>query len=295
MKKISRASIIKFLQPFPKKVARKVQVLAQIDYELYSQQKLSYYTEKEDQAFAYLLIPHEIKHTAVILCHHQHAGNHALGKSEVVGLAGDPDQFYAKELTEMGFVTFSPDALSFEERNKSKGDWLHNYYELASRLIKGENLLAKVLHDLSVAIDVVSAYEAFERFKIGMIGHSYGGKMAIWAPLFDERISVSVSNCGCLPYRHPARDKASFQMEFCVPDMANHFDIEDIVAALPPCSLLLSVTKEDKWCKGFEQIYEYAKPFFTESELALQVNEGGHIFTKEMRENAYAFLIKHLG
>lgn len=51
--------------------------------------------------------------------HHQHAGNFGLGKSEVVGLAGDPDQGYARELAEAGFLTFAPDAIGFEERNWS--------------------------------------------------------------------------------------------------------------------------------------------------------------------------------
>ncbi|HUG84834.1 MAG TPA: DUF3626 domain-containing protein [Euzebya sp.] len=40
-----------------------------------------------------------------------------LGKSEVVGLAGDADQAYARELAEQGFLTITPDAIGFEERN----------------------------------------------------------------------------------------------------------------------------------------------------------------------------------
>ena len=46
----------------------------------------------------------------VIFCHHQHAGQFGLGKSEVVGLRGDPDQAYAAELAGRGYLTISPDA-----------------------------------------------------------------------------------------------------------------------------------------------------------------------------------------
>jgi hypothetical protein len=38
----------------------------------------------------------------VIFCHHQHSGQFDLGKSEVVGLRGDPDQAYAAELARRG-------------------------------------------------------------------------------------------------------------------------------------------------------------------------------------------------
>jgi hypothetical protein len=38
----------------------------------------------------------------VIFCHHQHASEFDIGKSEVVGLRGDPDQAHAAELARRG-------------------------------------------------------------------------------------------------------------------------------------------------------------------------------------------------
>jgi hypothetical protein len=47
------------------------------------------------------------KPAPAIFCHHQHAGNFRIGKSELVGLDGDPNQAYAEELAERGYITFS--------------------------------------------------------------------------------------------------------------------------------------------------------------------------------------------
>ena len=45
-----------------------------------------------------------------------YTSNYLSGKSEISGLKGNKNH-YGKELAEMGFVTFVPDAISFEERN----------------------------------------------------------------------------------------------------------------------------------------------------------------------------------
>jgi dienelactone hydrolase len=65
-----------------------------------------------------------------------------------IGIAGYPDQAYAKELAEHGYITFAPDGIAFEER-QGGGKW----FELATRLKKGKTLMAKVLHDVSVGLD----------------------------------------------------------------------------------------------------------------------------------------------
>ena len=78
-----------------------------------------------------------------MIAHHQHAGQFDLGKSEVVGLAGDADQAYGAELAERGYVVIAPDALGFEERNWSAIGGQAEYYELASRLVRGQTLLGR--------------------------------------------------------------------------------------------------------------------------------------------------------
>jgi hypothetical protein len=70
-----------------------------------------------------------------------HAGNFGLGRREVVGLAGDPDQAYARELAEQGFPTIARDAIGFNERSWSPdGRSNVSWFELATRLVHGSDI-----------------------------------------------------------------------------------------------------------------------------------------------------------
>lgn len=280
--------IYKLLKKFPEKVELQSQILEEVDCDSYVRQKVGYYTEKDDWVTAYVCIPKNLKNKApVVYCHHQHARNFELGKSEVVGLAGDPNQAYAKELAETGYITFSPDAIAFEERKSGP------FQALAMRLVQGQTLMAKVIHDVQVGIDYLLTREDVDTQRIGFIGHSYGGRMALWMPTFDERIKVSVSNCCCIPYRLSLTEDTGIQMEFCIPDIMKWGDIEDIVTAAKGCPLLISATTEDEWSRGAQEVFENIKAK-GKSDVELKLYGGGHIFTKEMRDYAYSFLDKYL-
>lgn len=292
---MKKEQLLELIGPFPKKVALDAVILESVDCGAYIREKIAYNVEQDDRIMAYILIPKNITgKTPAVFCHHQHDQNFDLGKSEVVGLSGDPDQAYAAELAERGYITFAPDAIAFEDRNWSKGSGLAEYFELATRLVNGKTLLAKVLHDVSVGINYLETRPEIDKERIGFIGHSYGGRMAIWAPAFDKRIKVSVSNCGCVNYKNSLTREAGIQMEFCVPAIMQHGDIEDIVKLIEPSSLFISATDDDKWSKGALEVYNYAKPAFKKGELKLKIRHGKHTFTQEMREEAYAFLDKFL-
>jgi dienelactone hydrolase len=229
-----------------------------------------------------------------IFAHHQHNREFQWGKSEVAGLAGDPNQAYAAELAERGYVVLAPDALAFEERNWSFPDGQAEYFELATRLVKGRTLLAKCLHDVSAGVSFLSSLSEVDPGRIGFIGHSYGGRMAIWAAAHDERIRAAVSNCGCVNYKNSLTHDTGIQMEFCLPGVLLHGDVEDIVRMVAPRALLLQAAAEDRWSRGAEPMYQYARSAFPEDKLELSLWPGDHVFSIEMRRNAYRFLAKHL-
>jgi len=292
---MDKNTLLTALGEFPQKTPLKSRTLESVDCGSYFREKVEYYTEPDEIVRAYICIPWNRKlKTPAIFCHHQHDWNFALGKSEVVGLAGDPDQKYAVELAKRGYITFAPDAIGFEERNWSGSTFETCYFELTSRLVKGRTLLAKVLHDASAGIDYLESRDEVDPSRIGFIGHSYGGRMAIWAPAFDKRIQASVSNCGCVDYKDSLTRDAGIQMEFCVPNIMQLGDVEGVVALVAPTPLYISATDQDKWSRGAEQLVNSAKSHFPQENLKLRVWPGGHVFTKAMREDAYQFLDRHL-
>jgi dienelactone hydrolase len=281
--------IVKLLGTFPIKTSLESQTIEFVDCGSYIREKVEYNVEPGERISAYLCVPKNLKSSIpAIFCHHQHAGNFELGKSEVVGLAGDLNQAYASELAEQGFITFAPDAIAFEERNWSDSPGKAEYFELSKRLVRGETLLAKVIHDAIVGLDYLETRPEVDETRIGFIGHSYGGRMALWLPAFDTRLKASVSNCGCVPYRHSLTHDAGIQMEFCIPGIMKEHDIEDVIKEYKNCSLLISATTDDKWSRGAEEVYVAVRDSLLDVELLLY--EGKHVFTENMRANAYGFL-----
>jgi dienelactone hydrolase len=291
-----RDQLLRLLAAFPEKAPLDSSVVDVQDCGSYTRESVQFNVEKDERINAYVLLPKARQDPcAAVFCHHQHAGNFDLGKSEVVGLKGDPSQAYAVEMAERGFITFAQDSLGFEDRNWSRTPGKAVYFELASRLVQGKTLLAKALHDVSVGIDYLCSREEVDSERIGFIGHSFGGRMAIWAPAFDRRIAASVSNCGCTRYKDSLDRDTGIQLEFCVPGIMQWGDIEDVVKMIAPRSLLISGTFDDKWSRGAREIYDSSKEVFPAGHLELAVYEGGHVFSEEMRQAAYTFLQERLG
>ncbi|MBW4618063.1 MAG: acetylxylan esterase [Cyanosarcina radialis HA8281-LM2] len=292
---MNRTSFLSLLGEMPTKSELNLKVFEERDCGSFVQQKIGYSSEAGETISAFLCIPKNINvPLSAIYCFHQHAANWALGKSEVVGFAGSPDQAYAKELAERGYITLAPDAICFEERADAADPVRYHAHQLHTRLMRGQTLLGKVLFDISAGIDLLQNLPQVDETRIGFIGHSYGGRTALFAPAFDRRIKVSVSNCGSTKLRTMLAQDIGIQFDYVVPSFLAWGDIEDVARLVEPCHLLILGTDDDKWSQDIEDICEYAKSAFVTGKLEWQIYSGRHSFSQEMRERAYRFLDRHL-
>ncbi|MHC5862882.1 alpha/beta hydrolase [Nostoc sp.] len=279
----------------PTKSELNLKVLQELDCGTFIRQKIGYSSEVGETISAFLCIPKNISASLpAIYCFHQHAGNWSLGKSEVVGLAGLPDQVYARELAERGYITLAPDAICFEERADAADPVRYHAHQLHTRLMRGQTLLGKVLFDISAGIDLLQNLPEVDATRIGFIGHSYGGRTALFAPAFDRRIKVSVSSCGSTTLKTMMAQDIGIQFDYVVPGFLGWGDIADVVRLVEPCHLLILGTDDDKWSQNIEDIFEYAKSAFLTGELERQIYPGKHSFSEQMRTRAYRFLDRHL-
>ena len=203
-------------------------------------------------------------------------------------MRGDPDQAYAAELAQRGYLTIAPDAIGFEDRNWANGNNI-GWFELSCRLVVGRTLLADLLQEVSLAIDYTTCLPQADPSRVGFIGHSYGGRMAIWAPAWDLRIRASVSNCGCIPYRDSFARDAGFQADFVVPGFATAYDVEDVLAAASTCRYLLIAGADDLWSRGAADIAEELTTRGL-NHVTVRIRPGGHAFPAADRQLAYEFL-----
>ena len=278
------------LGPFPQRADLEAETVERMDCGRYVRETVEYTVETGERVRALVGVPKGLSEPApAVFCHHQHNGEFALGKSEVFGLRGDPDQALAVELADHGFITFAPDAVGFEERNWSNGTNQTEYFELATRLVVGKTLTAKVLHDASVGLDYLQTRPDVRRDRLGFIGHSYGGRMALWMPAHDARLRASVSNCGCIDYQHSLTHDTGIQMAFCIPGFMERFELIDVVDQIRDCHVLISVGADDKWSRGHRDLVEGLIARGHEN-VELVVHDGDHAFTPTMRTYAYEFL-----
>lgn len=292
---MDRDNLLSLLGQMPAKAELNFKVIEEIDCGVFVRKKINYSSEVGEIIPAFLCIPKAVRSPLpAIYCFHQHGGNWLLGKSEVVGLSGSPDQAYAKELAERGYITLAPDAICFEERADAANPILYHAHQLHTKLMQGQTLLGKVLFDVSAGIDLLHSLQEVDSTRIGFIGHSYGGRTALFAPTFDKRIKVSVSNCGSTTFKEMLAQNIRVQFDYVVPNFLACGDIEDVVRLVEPCNLLILGTNNDKFSLSIGDIFAYAKSAFIYGKLERQIYLGKHQFSKEMRTRAYQFLAHHL-
>ena len=157
--------LLKLIGNFPSRTPLDTTIISSEDCGTYMRNKIEYSVEPTERVRAYFLIPKDIEGpTPAIFCHHQNNDYGIIGKSETVGLIGDPNMAYAKELAERGYVTIAPDAINYEERNRNRSE---NSEEFTKQLVLGQTLFSKTLHDIMIAIDYLQSHRAVDRERIG--------------------------------------------------------------------------------------------------------------------------------
>jgi hypothetical protein len=232
----------------------------------YRREHIKYQSGLGDWSFAYLLIPLNLSAAAPTLyCHHRHS-SYKIGKAEIVGLEGEKNHALGVELVRRGYVVFAPDAVGYGERRSPTSDGdsydaAFAQHQLNLRLLRGETLLKKLLWDLSCGIDYLETRSEVDSRFLGMIGHGYGGKMALWGAAMDGRIRAAVAHGGVLTYREQLRRGVWFQPEFVVPRLMQVADLNHILSLVAPRPFLLSIANPS-YLPDVTEVYEKARTVY---------------------------------
>lgn len=143
-----------------------------------------------------LITPHKRSDVDVIAVH-QHAGAFTFGKSEPAGLAGDSSLAYGLALAHAGARVVLPDLVGFEERQRHWSDdpGADERLDALFRVTDGSSLQAKHTRDIAVVTSWMRESNRPAK-RLGIIGHSLGGQVALFSLALDPRISRGVVSCG---------------------------------------------------------------------------------------------------
>jgi hypothetical protein len=107
------------------------------------------------------------------------------------GLDGPSDYHIALHLARRGYVTIAPRCFVWQYarpgRLGASVDWLHGRHPNVTGM-------AKMLYDGSRAVDLLTAQPDVDPRRIGTIGHSLGGKEALYLAAFDPRVRATVAS-----------------------------------------------------------------------------------------------------
>ena len=170
------------------RVPLKTEVIATEALDDHTRVTLRYSVDANTRVEAYLLLPKDVERNGprpAMVC--LHPTSKATNRT-VVGLEGREQVHYALHLVRRGYVCIAPRNFLWEV----EGD---TWQQAAERLKRGrwKTGMARMLFDAIRATDVLFERPEVDRQRIGTIGHSLGGKEALYHAAFDERIVAAVS------------------------------------------------------------------------------------------------------
>lgn len=228
-----------------------------------------------------------------VLAIHQHNDQYHLGKSEVAGLAGDPDTAYGLELARRGCTVLAPDVRGFEERMTSPGDPGRAEHRLAWDLVsQGSSLAALHLTDLRDALSWL-ADQPSAMPSIGTVGHSLGGQLALFLTAVDERISAAVASCGVGTLASfAATEDLLHNPSWYVPGLRTAGDVGALAAAVDQQRVLVSSGTADPLfpVDGIREVASGFRP----GRAVVRLHPGGHVFPAAERSEALDWLVSEL-
>jgi dienelactone hydrolase len=308
-----RDTLVRLLGRWPERSFLEERVEARDDLGDVVRERVTYLVEPSERVPAYLFVPKGLaagERRPGVFAHHQHAGQFHLGKSEVAGLAGNPEQAYALELGRRGYVVLAPDALCFEERGAYGGRMetpeqqtagqQFERFEFTRRILCGSCLQTKLVHDMQRGLDYLASRAEVDGARLGCIGHSLGGQQTLFLAALDERVRAAVSSCGFASMAAVLRDGLSHNFGAYVPGWLLHGDVGDVLALVAPRAFLALNGEADRIfpVDGLRASFETARAAYESvgvpERLELGVYPGGHRFSDEMRERAYRWLDRWL-
>ena len=290
-----------------KRVPLNPQVLEEQDCGSFLRRKITFTPEPNDRLMAWLLVPKSVLNNRnskapAMLCLHQTT---QIGKDEPVGLGGNPNLHYAKELTERGYVTFAPDYIGGDipEVGIKDGFGESRSDPYAMGYVSGT---MKGIWNHIRSLDFLQSLTFVDGERIGVIGHSLGGYNALFLAAFDERVKVVVTSCGFTSFvRYRGGDLTGWSHRGHMPRIAAvygkdpkrmPFEFSEVLAAIAPRALFINAPLHDHIFDvvGVGECVTAALSVYAllgnGSGIVVHYPNCGHDFPKFVREAAYRFV-----
>lgn len=290
-----RERIGQFLGFKPVEMAVGYDVQESVSFAGYIRHRIAYTAADGDVIPAYLLLPEGEGPYPAVIVHHQHASQRHLGKSEAVGIAGDPLQAFAPALAQRGFAVLAPDSICFEDRRHNASgmeirddDDLQHFVEMGNRLVRGDTLMRKVLADASSGLALLAHHPQVDARRIGALGHSYGGNTVLFQAALEPRIAFAAASGALCSYTYKRQHGGALEMALIIPGFAARWDLHHLLDALAPRPLLIVSADGDKYSQDAGEVIAWAQH---REHISHYRSSGGHGLTPDRFEQILTFML----
>jgi dienelactone hydrolase len=282
-----RERLEELLGQWPIAVPLELEVLEAVECDGYRRLTIVFDTEDTMSVPAYLLVPDGRSEPgpAVLAAH-----GHGPGKGQTVGLefTETPGSDYGHQLAQRGYVVLAPDLRCFGQRQDWNPD---DHYACDTNLVHavmaGWNPLTQNLWDLMRCLDVLTEHPLVDASRIGMVGHSYGGTVALFLAALDDRVAVSVVSGYFSSWAEAHKvpwNMCGSQVLFDQLGVIEHVDLAGLIAPRPLLiesgteDLLFPVGSARDSVGQLRRVFELLEPGSAHERLVHDVFEGDHQF-----------------
>lgn len=198
-------------------------------------------------------------------------------------------------LVNRGYITISADAFYLtytdsEDPKKEENPWL-----MAANLIYSENPswtgVGRLISDTKLLVDLLVSDSRVDGERIGIAGHSLGGKMAFYTGCFDDRIKVIVASDFGFKWEQTNWNDPWYygdKVETLKSLGMEHSQLLEI--AQKPFCLIAGQYDDDSSLEAIRK----AKGYETDEKLLFINHASGHYPTEDAINKGYDFIDKYL-
>ncbi|WP_427896124.1 alpha/beta hydrolase family protein [Kribbella sp. GL6] len=246
----AKDAVLATLGTSPAAVDPNPELIAELEYDGIVEQRWLIDVEDGLSAYARVLRPAAATGPRPgILCWAGHDGD---GKNTIMS-PGEPGNAYGWHLAQSGFVTFAIDWMGRGDLDDNakpnhralagSRDWCNLYFLHATML--GSTPLGMNLAHGRVLTDFVATLPYVDPHRLGVIGLSGGGTLALWSALADDRLRAVEIVC----YSDLFADFGYRDLNYCglqvTPGLFGLVDVPDLQGLLAPRPLLVDIGLND--------------------------------------------------